>query len=157
MNDRKSTLIENLTQVIKSIELSEAYIAKEIRQRASALFEKLRTNTDKFRRAKETKEVKQLSQAKIDKLCLLTYEKHKNDRRFLVERSAKFEKSTRLFTEREQTISLHMIAMKKRQRTKEHQLQLIQLKLALQAKNMKLKKVKKNVIIRERKLMKKVD
>lgn len=138
---------------MKFIELLEAYTIKEIRQRASALFEKLRTNTGKFRKAKATEKTKQLSQAEIDKLCLLTYEEHKNDRKFLTGKSAEFEKKARLSIEREQTISLHMMTVKERQRIREHQLHLASLERALQIKELKLKEMRRVFINRKKKLI----
>lgn len=140
IKERQVALCLNLEQILKILKMSDAYIIKGVRQRASVMFEKRRNATGKFCKAIDFESSKKLSQAEIDTICLQTYDEKKSDRQFLASKSTKFGKVSRLSTEREQTISLHMAAIKERQTTRDYDLYLTNYEAALCVKEKEMKK-----------------
>lgn len=94
--------------------MSDAYIIKDVKQRAFVMFKKRRNAMSKFRKTIDFESAKKLSQAEINTICLQTRDEKKSDRQFLASKSTNFEKVFYLFTERKQTISLYMTAIKER-------------------------------------------
>jgi hypothetical protein len=120
--------------------MSDAYIIKDVRQRASVMFEKRRNAMSKFHKTIDFESAKKLSQAEINTICLQTYDEKKSDRQFLVSKSTKFEKVFHLSTERKQTINLYMTAIKERQMTRNYDLYLANYEAALCVKEKEMKK-----------------